>query len=275
MPRWLRVSSTSPATGQPSMALLLPPWIRSGVAWVQRLVDLLQQGLADVAVHAHQKRSSSGKGSCPWCTCMAPNSAQRCRVGMFFAGVEQTLRVEGSLDRMEQGDFVAVELCAHLVDLLAPHAVFAGDAAAYGHAQLEDFAADGFGTFQLAWQVGIEQDQRVHVAVAGMEHVGHAQAVFGGQVADALEHPWQFAARDGAVHAVVVRGDTAHRREGVLAPGPEAHALGLIAGQPHITRTGLGQHGGHPFAVIVHIGFDAIQFAQQDGRSVEPGSRRG
>src|SRR5690606_3701443 len=36
---------------------------------------------------AHQNRSSSGNGSCPLCTCMAPNSAQRCSVGMFLPGL--------------------------------------------------------------------------------------------------------------------------------------------------------------------------------------------
>ena len=101
----------------------------------------------------------------------------------------------------------------------------------------------------------------MHVAVAGVEHVGHAQAVFAGQVTDALEYPRQFAARDGAVHAVVVRGNAPHRREGVLAPGPEAHAFGLIAGQPHLAGAGLRQHRGHPFAVVVHIGLHAVQFA--------------
>ncbi|MNN53430.1 hypothetical protein D3C81_1681840 [compost metagenome] len=140
---------------------------------------------------------------------------------------------------MEQGDFVAVELRAHLVDFLAAHAMLAGDAAAHCHAQFKDAPADGFGAFQFAGQVGIEQDQWVHVAVAGVEHVGNAQAVLRGQFADALEHARQFAARDGAVHAVVVRRDAPHRRECVLAACPEAHALGLVAGQAHLAGAGL------------------------------------
>ncbi|MNY49296.1 hypothetical protein D3C86_1847050 [compost metagenome] len=52
--------------------------------------------------------------------------------------------------------------------------MFAGDAASDFHAQFEDLAAEGFGPFQFAGLVGVEQNQRVHVAVAGMEHVGHA-----------------------------------------------------------------------------------------------------
>src|SRR5690606_14193132 len=48
---------------------------------------LLQLGAAVFALHSHQKRSNSGNGSCPRCTCMAPNSAQRLRVGMALPGL--------------------------------------------------------------------------------------------------------------------------------------------------------------------------------------------
>src|SRR3989344_2741913 len=52
-----------------------------------------------------------------------------------LARVEQAARVEGRLDRMEQRQLVGVELRAHLIDLLAADAVFAGDAAAHLHAE--------------------------------------------------------------------------------------------------------------------------------------------
>ncbi len=39
-------------------------------AFVERLIDLLQQGSASVVIVSHQKRSSSGKGNLPWCTCI-------------------------------------------------------------------------------------------------------------------------------------------------------------------------------------------------------------
>ena len=108
--------------------------------------------------------------------------------GDVLARVEQTAGVERRLHRVEQGDLVAVELCAHLVDLLAANAVLAGDAATDLDAKFEDLAADGLGAFQLAGYVGIEEDQRVHVAVAGVEHVGHAQAVLFGQLGDAAQY---------------------------------------------------------------------------------------
>ncbi len=58
----------------------------------ERLVDLVQQLRAGVVGdYGHQKRSSSGKGSWPLWMCMRPNSAQRCRVGMFLPGLSRPL----------------------------------------------------------------------------------------------------------------------------------------------------------------------------------------
>ena len=89
-----------------------------------------------------------------------------------LAGIEQAGRIERGLDGMELGQFRAAELHAHLVDLLDADAVLAGDGAADFHAQLQDAAAEFLGALQFAWLVGVEQDQRMQVAVAGMEHVG-------------------------------------------------------------------------------------------------------
>ncbi|MNN74255.1 hypothetical protein D3C81_1904380 [compost metagenome] len=83
-----------------------------------------------------------------------------------------------------------------------------------------------------------------------MEHVGHPQAVFVRELGDGLQHAGQFAAGNGAVHAVVVRRKAAHRREGVLAPGPETHALGFVLGLAQLDGAGLLQHLAHPVAVI-------------------------
>jgi hypothetical protein len=57
------------------------------------------------------------------------------------------------------------------------------------------------GALHLALDVGVEHDQRMQVAVAGVEDVGAAQAVFLRQLGDARQHMRQVLARDGAVHA--------------------------------------------------------------------------
>ncbi|RMU42120.1 hypothetical protein ALP29_201658 [Pseudomonas syringae pv. avii] len=65
---------------------------------LQRLIDLFKQRMAGVPVRCvHQKRSSSGKGNWPAWMCIAPNSAQRCRVGMFLPGLSMPLASNAAL----------------------------------------------------------------------------------------------------------------------------------------------------------------------------------
>src|SRR3569623_1840176 len=59
------------------------------------------------------------------------------------------------------------KLYAHLIDLLHADAVLAGDGAAHRHAQFEYLAAEFLSAPQLARLVGIVQDQRMEIAVAG------------------------------------------------------------------------------------------------------------
>lgn len=88
-----------------------------------------------------------------------------------LAGIEQPGWIECGLDGMELIQFDAIELDAHLVDLLHADAVLSGDGAANLHAQLQDAATEFLGAFQLARFVAIEQDQRMQIAVAGVKHV--------------------------------------------------------------------------------------------------------
>jgi hypothetical protein len=55
--------------------------------------------------------------------------------------------------------------------------MFTGQAAAHLDAQFQDFGPHRLAGFEIARLVGIEQDQRVQVAVAGVEHVGHVEAI--------------------------------------------------------------------------------------------------
>jgi hypothetical protein len=45
---------------------------------------------------------------------MRPNSAQRCSVGTPFSGIQQALRVEGALDRMEQARSSSLPNWSHM-----------------------------------------------------------------------------------------------------------------------------------------------------------------
>ena len=76
-----------------------------------------------------------------------------------------------------------VEHHRHQVALLDAHAVLAGQHAADLDAEPQDVGAERLGALELARPVGVIEDQRMQIAVAGVEHVGHLQPVGLGQVA--------------------------------------------------------------------------------------------
>src|SRR3546814_9887572 len=89
-------------------------------------------------------------------------------------------------------------------------------------AQPQNVAAERLGAIEFAGLVGVIEDQRVQVAVAGMEHVRYPEAVFFRQLRHPFEHLGQAAARDRAVHAIIIGRDPPHRRKRRLAPGPRS-----------------------------------------------------
>lgn len=94
-----------------------------------------------------------------------------------LAAIEQPVWIEGVLDQMKLPEFGGRELHAHLVDLLDTDAMFAGDGAAYLHAQFENPVAEFLRAFELSWAIGIVKDERMQVAIAGVKHVGNGKSV--------------------------------------------------------------------------------------------------
>ena len=68
--------------------------------------------------------------------------------------------------------------------------------------------AEGLGPFQLVGDVGVVEDQRMQVAVAGMEDVGDFQTLVRANLRNFGQNFGQPRQRNGAVHTVVV-GDPA------------------------------------------------------------------
>ena len=138
-----------------------------------------------------------------------------------LAGVQQPVRVEGGLEPALLLQFMGVELHRHQVALFHADAMLAGQAAADLDAQLQDVGAEFLGGMEAGGIVGIEHDQRMQIAVAGVEDVGDLQAVAVRHLLDAAQHQRQLAGRDGAVHAQVVGADPADRAERALAAFPD------------------------------------------------------
>src|SRR5947209_287470 len=144
-----------------------------------------------------------------------------------LAGIEQALLIEGAFQALllVQVDFT--EHRVHEIALFDADAVLAGEHAADLDAKPQDRRAEGFGPLEFAWAVGVIEDERVQVAVARVEDIGAAQAVFLLHGFHAVQDRADLFARDCAVHAVIVGRNAADGGKSRLAAGPEQEALVL------------------------------------------------
>ena len=83
------------------------------------------------------------------------------------------------------------KLHAHFTEFLDTDTVLAGNRAPVMNTQLQNLAAQLFCFFEFALVIGVVQDQRMQVTVAGVKHVGHRQFVFSRQLADTGQHSGQ------------------------------------------------------------------------------------
>src|SRR5450759_1734395 len=150
-------------------------------------------------------------------------AAREC--GHRLAGIEQRVLVECGFHAPEGCEFRGAELEAHIVDLLDADTVLAGDGTADLDRKLEDLATERFRAFEFAWRVGVVEDHRVQIAVAGMKHVGATQPVLFFHFGDAAQHLADALARNRAVHAVIVGRDASDRGKRGLASGPESEPV--------------------------------------------------
>ena len=101
-----------------------------------------------------------------------------------FAGIAKTLRVQGRLDAAHRFDIGFPEDQRHLHQLLRADPVLPADGPAEIGANLEDLAPRLVHPRQLVVVAIIEEDQRVEVAVPGMEDVPDGELVFLGDPFD-------------------------------------------------------------------------------------------
>src|SRR5205823_12819059 len=101
-------------------------------------------------------------------------------------------------------------------------------------ARLENLApSDEHPLDLVAIALVVEQD-RMDVAVAGVEDIGDPQALLFGDPADDAQDLGHLGARHDAVLRAVVGRQTADGAEGALAALPERRALGLVGGDAHL-----------------------------------------
>src|SRR5882757_4079407 len=187
----------------------------------------------------------------------------------YLAGIEQALRVEGAFQSLLLVEIDLAEHFRHQVALLDADAMFAGKNAAEFDTDPQDIGAEGFGPFDLTGLVGIIQDQRMQIAVAGMKHVGDAEIVLSREVADSRQGLRQFAARDSAVHAEIIRRDPPDGRKCRLAAGPEQIALNFRSGNLESGRAAALRDRLDAADQLIHFDAGTIEFDDQKRLDVE------
>ena len=96
-----------------------------------------------------------------------------------------------------------------------------GDAAAGGDAEPQDLAPQAMHPL-LHTRIGAAiKDQGMEIAIAGVEHIGHAQAMLPAQVADRCQHLRQGGAGHHTVLEVVAGRLAADGRDCRFTPLPE------------------------------------------------------
>src|SRR5262249_26470395 len=115
-----------------------------------------------------------------------------------LAGIEQPVRVEGAFEAELMVEVDLVEHRRHEVALFDADAMLAGEHAADLDAIAQDVGAELLGARQLALVVGIVENERMEIAVAGMEDIGDAQPMLLRELAHMGEHIGQALPRDGA-----------------------------------------------------------------------------
>src|SRR5438874_2486873 len=92
--------------------------------------------------------------------------------GKYFPGIEQASVIEGAFEALLLIEVGLGKHRRHQVALLDADAVLAGEHAANLNAELEDRGSELLGALELARHVGVIEDERMQVAVAGVEYVG-------------------------------------------------------------------------------------------------------
>ena len=147
--------------------------------------------------------------------------------------------------------------------------MLAGHRATHGDAGFQNLGAKEFAAAQLVRVVRIKQDEGVQIAVTRMKDVGAAQLVFLLHLGNRQQDVGQALAWDGAVHAHVVRADTATGGEGVFAPAPKAQTLGLALADRNGSSAVLAQDLAHAHDFFFYFLGRAIALAQQYGCCVQ------
>ena len=183
---------------------------------------------------SHGQKRSARPARSAGCARYGPGTSPHSRgVGNTLPGLHRPARIEGAAHALHQRQVVVGEHPRHVLRLVGADAVLAGDRSAGLDAVGQDLGGHRLGPLRLPRDLLVVADQRVQVAVAGVEHVADAQPR--ALLRAARMRPstsGSLRARHHAVLHVVVRRHAAHRGERRLAALPDARALLVVCAPP-------------------------------------------
>src|SRR5438874_436171 len=158
------------------------------------------------------------------------------RVGEDLVRIGASLGIEHGAQPRHRAEVVGPEEERHLRHLLDPDAVLAGEAPAERDARLQDLPSRREHAPDLVLVALVEEEDRVDVAVAGVEDVGDAEPVALRRRGDVPQDVRHAGARHDAVLRAVVGCEPADGAEGALAAFPERRTLRLVARHAHLAH---------------------------------------
>ena len=99
--------------------------------------------------------------------------------------------------------------------------MFTADGSTQLNGALQNGRAERFGALKFARYMGVVHDQWMQIAVAGMEHVDTAEAIFLLHLGDVSQHGRDLSSRNGSIHAVIVGRNPARGGKRGLSPCPK------------------------------------------------------
>ena len=153
--------------------------------------------------------------------------------------------------------------------------MLAGDRASVADADAEDVTGHLLGLLLFAGDTGVEEHERMEVAVAGVEDIGDPQAVLGSQIGDLLQDAGDLLARNDAVLHEVIAADPAHCGEGALAAFPHQLALGGVARDADLHRAALARQLDGPLGGVLAFRQRTVDVHQERRAHFGPVDARG
>ena len=167
-------------------------------------------------------------------------SPQALPSGRTLPGFKSPGRIERRAHARHQREIVRREHQRHQFIFFHADAVFAGQRAADRDAVPHDFAARRDHALKLRAIALVEKDERVKIAVAGVENIADLQVVLAADFLDAAQGFRQARARDHAVLHVIHRREPPESAESILPAFPQQIALAVVARHAHFPARDAG-----------------------------------